>query len=354
MKRSLLFTVVLAAILTIEAVFAAHMLSSSAIMHTDSTSSVRVISKSEFDSSANNVVSSILSDIFEIPKVYVLPLAEEPMPEPDSDGYSVVTDSDLNVWNDTEVQRYKDETTCVTLWKEYVESENCHAVISFAEIQISHPSQLRHHMAGWEYGEAGQKATALAQEVNAVVAVSGDFYNFRRGGIKIQNRQLYRNAPSDSMPDILFVDINGDFHIETCSSSFDTEAYLSGNDIMFSMTFGPGLVRDGVPISKEETAAYKGEGGVAYLNPRTAIGQVGPLHYLFCTVDGRNKDSNGIDISELAAILAEKGCVNAYNLDGGGSATMVFRDKVYNATPSGNQRYIADIVFIATAVPDSE
>lgn len=354
MKRSLLFTLILAAILTAEAVFAAHMLSSSAIMRTDSPSAPRMISRSEFESSANNIVSSILSDIYEIPKVYVLPLAEEPMPEPDPEGYSVVTDSDLDTWNNTDVLRYEDETTRVTLWKEYISSETCHAVISYAEVEIDHPTQLRHHMAGWEYGEGGGKATALAKEVNAVVAVSGDFYNFRRSGIKVQNRQLYRNSPSNDMPDVLFVDANGDFRIETCTSGFDTEAYLAENDIMFSMTFGPALVKNGVPISEDETKAYKGEGGVAYRNPRTAIGQLGPLHYLFCTVDGRNDDSNGIIISELAAILAEKGCVSAYNLDGGGSATMVFRDKVYNATPSGNQRYIADIVFIATAVPESE
>jgi len=354
MKRRLLFSFILAAILAVEAGFAAHMLSSSAIMRTDSTSSVRVISKAEFDSAANNIVSNVLSDIYEIPKVYVLPLVEEPMPKPDPNGYSVVTDSDLIVWNDTDVLRYEDETTQVTVWKEHVTTENCRAVISFAEIEIAHPSQIRHHLAGWEYGDTTQKATLLAREVNAVVAVSGDFYNYRRGGIKVQNRQLYRNAPSDTMPDILFVDSNGDFHVETCGSSFDTEGYLAEHDIMFSMTFGPGLVKDGVPISKKETTSYRGEGGVAYLNPRTAIGQLGPLHYLFCTVDGRSNKSIGMDIFDLGAVLAEKGCINAYNLDGGGSATMVFKNKVYNTPPSGNLRRISDIVFIATAVPDSE
>jgi len=354
MKRSTLFTVLLAAVLLAEALFAAHMLPSSALIRGERPEAKRSISMSEFDNAANNITSNILSDIYDIPRVYVLPLAEEPMPEPDPHGYSVVTDSDLETWNDTDVVRYKDDVTDVTLWKEYVQSDTCHAVISFAEIKIAHPTQLRHHMAGWTYGDGGGKATALASEVNAVVAVSGDFYSYRRSGIKIQNRQLFRNSPSEDMPDVLFVDSNGDFHIEACTPSFETEAFLAEHDIMFSMTFGPALVRKGVPISEDESKAYKGEGGVAYLNQRTAIGQLGPLHYLFCTVDGRNNDSNGMNISELGAILAGKGCINAYNLDGGGSATMVFRDKVYNATPSGNQRYIADIVFIATAIPESE
>ena len=100
--------------------------------------------------------------------------------------------------------------------------------------------------------------------------------------------------------------------------------------------------------------SYRGEGGVYAFNPRTAIGQLGPLHYLFCTVDGRSEISNGMDVAELAAILADKGCISAYNLDGGGSATMVFRDEIYNAPSSGNQRYIADIVFIAASIPESE
>lgn len=63
---------------------------------------------------------------------------------------------------------------------------------------------------------------------------------------------------------------------------------------------------------------------VAGNNPRSAIGtnEDGTVVY-FITVDGRQNQSRGVSLSELADICLDFGCVNALNLDGGGSTAMV-------------------------------
>jgi exopolysaccharide biosynthesis protein len=59
-------------------------------------------------------------------------------------------------------------------------------------------------------------------------------------------------------------------------------------------------------------------------NPRTAIGIIDNLHYVFVVSDGRTSQSAGLTLYELANIMKDLGCTTAYNLDGGGSSTMYF------------------------------
>ena len=84
-------------------------------------------------------------------------------------------------------------------------------------------------------------------------------------------------------------------------------------------------------------------------NPRTAIGMVEPLHYILVVSDGRTDESEGLTLDELAEVMADYGCTQAYNLDGGGSSTMVFNGTVINnPTSSGRsekERSVSDIVY---------
>ena len=85
-------------------------------------------------------------------------------------------------------------------------------------------------------------------------------------------------------------------------------------------------------------------------NPRTAVAVVDELHYLFVVADGRTQDSQGLSLYELACFLQSKGVQTAYNLDGGGSSTMVFNGRVVNNPTSGRgikERSVSDIVYVA-------
>jgi len=48
------------------------------------------------------------------------------------------------------------------------------------------------------------------------------------------------------------------------------------------------------------------------------------------TADGREGASVGLTLSELAQIMKNLGCINAMNLDGGGSTVMFVNGKVVN------------------------
>ena len=60
--------------------------------------------------------------------------------------------------------------------------------------------------------------------------------------------------------------------------------------------------------------------------PRTALGIRADGSLLLVTVNGRNPGiSVGMTLEELAELMIELGAVDAMNLDGGGSTTMVIR-----------------------------
>lgn len=63
------------------------------------------------------------------------------------------------------------------------------------------------------------------------------------------------------------------------------------------------------------------------LHPRTAAGVTAAGKLLLLTVDGRNPGhSRGVTTPELGDLMIQFGALNAINLDGGGSTTMVFAD----------------------------
>lgn len=71
-------------------------------------------------------------------------------------------------------------------------------------------------------------------------------------------------------------------------------------------------------------------GAIGGRNPRTAIGYTEDGNLIMVAVDGREGASIGMTLRELAGFLQSIGCVNAMNLDGGGSTVMYVNGKVVN------------------------
>lgn len=64
---------------------------------------------------------------------------------------------------------------------------------------------------------------------------------------------------------------------------------------------------------------------------RTAFGVLKNKHWILVVVDGKQPGySLGMTMPELTALMHSLGCINALNLDGGGSSTMVFKNRVVN------------------------
>lgn len=285
--------------------------------------------------------SDSVSSIFRIPKVYILPWGEQPAPVPNPANYGTETKED-----GTEVRTYIDETITVKYWVERIYKSNVH----FAEIQVAHPTQLRTAYAGGEFGTSTKyMPQEIARQVNAVVAINADYCGYRSGGVIIRQNTLYRNTPRGW--DVLLIDSEGDFHImedKDVASSGILEEY----EIVNSLEFGPSLVIDGKINLLNIESGCGPTWNEARESPRTAVGQIGRLHYLFCCVEGRSSKSIGVFTSQLAQIMLDKGCVQAYNLDGGQSTTIMLAGEPLNDPLWGNQRVVTDILYCATAIPN--
>lgn len=83
--------------------------------------------------------------------------------------------------------------------------------------------------------------------------------------------------------------------------------------------------------------------------PRTALGITHDRRLLLVTVNGRRTGiSVGVTLEELAAIMIDLGAVEAMNLDGGGSTTMVIRNQVLNLPSDGVERPVSNALVIIT------
>ena len=98
-------------------------------------------------------------------------------------------------------------------------------------------------------------------------------------------------------------------------------------DVNHIISGGPYLIKNG-DIYVDMTAQKLGS--IGGRNPRTAIGYTRDNHLIMLTADGREGSSIGLTLVELANLMKELGCVNAMNLDGGGSTVMFVKGQVVN------------------------
>lgn len=105
---------------------------------------------------------------------------------------------------------------------------------------------------------------------------------------------------------------------------------------------GPFLVRDGKVWIDGQAQGFNAQTFVAARHPRTAAGVNEKGELLLVTVDGRSVWSRGMSLPELAELMLRLGCVQAINLDGGGSTTMVVRDSIVNMPSDGRERPVSN------------
>ncbi|MBR3035369.1 MAG: phosphodiester glycosidase family protein, partial [Firmicutes bacterium] len=238
-----------------------------------------------------------------------------------------------------EVQTAMEDNITVEL-TEYRENDT---TIYAADVWVTDPSQLKTAFANGTYGKNVKDATSdIAKDADAILAVNGDFYGARNSGYVIRNGVLYRSTSSGAEDLVIYGD--GSFGI--IDEDDVTAEQLLEDGAVQVLSFGPVLVTDGeISVTKNEEV-----GKAMASNPRTAIGIYEDGHYVFVVSDGRTDESEGLSLYELAEFLQELGVETAYNLDGGGSSTMVYQGEVVNnPTTSGNsvkERSVSDIVYI--------
>jgi exopolysaccharide biosynthesis protein len=241
---------------------------------------------------------------------------------------------------------YSDDNMTIKITTERVNG----TTVYLADITVSDPSLLKTAFASGTYGRNYTETTSSqASDNNAIFAINGDYYGFRDTGYVIRNGVLYRDtAAADT--DALVIDENG--NLSSVNQSDTTAQSLLDSGAQQVLSFGPTLIENGEITVDEDTEV----GQATTSNPRTAIGQIGTNHYLVVVSDGRTSSSTGLSLYELAQVMKDHGATYAYNLDGGGSSTMVLNGKVINQTVGGSggssERAVSDILYFGYSKGD--
>ena len=239
----------------------------------------------------------------------------------------------------TVIGTYSDSKSKITVTQYRAYDSN----IYVADVEVTDGTSILSAFANNTYGRNITDTTSdMAEENNAVLAINGDYYGARQSGYVIRNGVVYRSQGSNGEDMV----ISKDGSLSFISESDTTTDSLLQKQAWQVLSFGPVLVENGeVAVSEND------EVGMAMAsNPRTAIGTVAKNHYLFVVSDGRTSESAGLSLYELANFMKSLGATNVYNLDGGGSSTMVFQGEVVNnPTTNGNkisERAVSDILYI--------
>jgi exopolysaccharide biosynthesis protein len=195
--------------------------------------------------------------------------------------------------------------------------------------------------ANWEctiaFTDEKKGTTALAIEHDALLAVNAGFFDVKNGGsvsyLKVDGEVVDSISRSGRMIDggVFATAPVGDIVIDW---SQPIEFYTDDrfyDDVLLS---GPMLIKDGRPVPQDTSRTF-----VTNRHPRTCACLDDEEDLWLITIDGRNEQAAGMSLLELQEYLATLNCLQAVNLDGGGSTTMWINGKGIVNHPSDNKQF---------------
>ena len=224
-------------------------------------------------------------------------------------------------------------------WYSVTDSENYSDIVTYyvADIYVKDATLIRTGFSSGSYHSMAYRSMQfVSDKVGAVLAISGDFARFRDFGLVIRNGEVCRTK-LDNSRDVGVLYRDGTFKTYLARKVPLDEILAS--DPWQSWCFGPSLLDEhGYAKSKFNTDVGK-------INPRAVFGYYEPGHYCFVLVDGRQEGySGGMTMSELSSLMESLGCTAAINLDGGATAQIAWRGKVFNHPPK--YRDLHDIIYL--------
>ena len=188
----------------------------------------------------------------------------------------------------------------------------------------------------YPWGEFGKNLDKIVSGAGAVAGVNGGLYKSEGNkggeplGVVVQDGKILYNDPR--MTGVVLIGLNNENILMVKDLSGMTEAQVAA----YVKEAG---IRDAVAFQEESSDANNhfvsliingearkmgGQGSGA--NPRTAIGQRADGAILLLVTDGRGVGGHlGATSSDLISIMQQYGAVNAANLDGGSSSSMVYK-----------------------------
>ena len=210
-------------------------------------------------------------------------------------------------------------------------------------VKVYNPSRVYMGISS-SYGTKGETVETIAQENGAYVGINaGGFMDVGgkgTGGMPdgyfIASGKLMAGSTKASPHSIIGLD-----HSNTLVLDRLTDSAVKSSGLRDAVEFRPFLIVNGIP------AKLYGNGGYG-TDPRTAIGQTKSGVLLFVVIDGRSLTSIGATMKDLQDIFERYGAVNAANLDGGASTTLVVNGKVINNPCSkGGARYVPNAFLVS-------
>ncbi|AEE52184.1 phosphodiester glycosidase family protein [Haliscomenobacter hydrossis] len=202
----------------------------------------------------------------------------------------------------------------------------------FANGELFHANQninilrikKRHRPLNLSFGSGGKTllpTSTLGKQAEALAALNGTFFDIKNGGsvdfIRIDGITLDTTRPAGKFlaehQRSAIVIHDNQVQIVKGDSIVGWEKRLNEDNIMVT---GPLL------IHHTQAIALTSRSFNTTRHPRTALGITKKGEILWLTVDGRAKESAGMSLFELSRLMSALGCVEAINLDGGGSTTL--------------------------------
>ncbi len=250
---------------------------------------------------------------------------------------------------------YTSDDASITLSTVTTGSGDATVTYYVADVVLADATVLRSAFANNAFGtNIVQDPSDIAAANDAVFAINGDYYGFRDTGIVIRNGVVFRDE--GARDGLAFY---RDGHVEVYDETTTTADALVEAGVWNTLSFGPALLEDGQVvdgIDEVEVDTNIGNHSIQGEQPRTAVGVIDDNHLVFVVVDGRSPGySAGVTMTGLAEILQGLGATTAYNLDGGGSSTMVFDGELVNdPLGTGEERGTSDILYIGGASTATE
>ena len=274
--------------------------------------------------------------------VPALPAETTAAPEPADDWKFAALTTEEPVFTDS---GYSSHDICVKL----VSYDSGEGVIdspyTVADIYVRDVRCLQSYFAGGKYIPTGhgEDILTLMEESGAIVAANGDYYSMQMGSGVLRNGVLYRYPKADFDVFVLYDD--GSVVIYPKRSIRTEQDWAKAFENAWqAWSFGPSLLDENGKQYEDLRASLFPV--VANRNPRTGIGYYEPGHYCLVVVDGRDGDTApGASIEEFASVFESLGCVQAYNLDGGGTSRMAYRGEII--THPSQDRVLPDIILAA-------
>ena len=131
-----------------------------------------------------------------------------------------------------------------------------------------------------------------------------------------------------------------------------TESRASSNELFSKWKMktaiggGPVLLQNGeIKVTNNEERMFAGK-GINDKHPRTAMGYTRDNKLIILVIEGRNSNALGANLTQEAQIFKDLNCLEALNLDGGGSSCLLINGKETIKLSDKTQRPVPAVFII--------